>query len=115
LLQDTLVFRVMVSKLRDAAASYALRDEMLAQVAETPATKVVIDLEEVDFIGSVGFLAFLNTKRQLPDSRIVFCNVSPHILTAFQVCRLVASDATKPGPFEVQSTRDAAVASLAAS
>jgi anti-anti-sigma factor len=112
-LEDAIIIRILVSKLRDAEMSYAVRDEMLAQLAATPVRKVIVDLQQVDFIGSVGFLGFLSIKRQLADGRIVFCNVLPYVLEAFKVCRLLAVDGARSGAFEVQATRDAAIASLA--
>ncbi len=113
LVDDAAVFRVLVRELRDPETSYAVRDEMLAQLTQTPTRKVVIDLGDVKFIGSIGFLAFLNTRRHVVDGRIVLCNVSPSIVEAFQACRLVSADDTHPAPFEVQATRAEAIASLA--
>jgi anti-anti-sigma factor len=111
-LGDAIVFRIQVAKLRDAEVSYAVRDEMLAQLVKTPVSKVVVDLQQVDFIGSVGFLAFLSIRRELAGGQIVFCNVSPYVLEAFKACRLVSDDDTRPAAFEVETTRDQAIARL---
>lgn len=109
---DAIVFSVLVPRLQDPEASYALRDEMLSELAHAPTDKIVIDLERVTFIGSVGFLAFLNARRQVPRGRMVLCHVSPLVQQALKVCRLVAEDGDSGGAFELQPTREAAVASL---
>jgi anti-anti-sigma factor len=108
----TVVVEVLTSKLRDTDVSYAVRDQILTQLTATPTSQLVIDLGQVEFIGSIGFLAFLSARRQLAGGRVVFCQVSPYVLEAFKACGLVSNDPNRPGVFEVQPSRSAALESL---
>lgn len=112
---EILVATIMVDQLRDAILVYALRDELVSLLNSTDAQSLVLDLEKVRYIGSIGFLAFLGVRRHLGNSRIVLCNMSETTRQMFLVCRLIPSDAANEAPFEVESTVPSALTRLAAS
>lgn len=106
---NVLVITVMVEQLRDAKTSYALRDEMLRLVEEAKTNRVVIDLKNVAFLGSIGLLALLAVRRRLEGGRIVICNMSYAIRSVFDLCRLIAEGPSATAPFEAESSLDAAL------
>jgi anti-anti-sigma factor len=109
-----LIVTVTAEQIREAAQAYALRDEILAILDSSQATNLVLDLGQLTFVGSIGFLAFLGVRRHLASGRIVICNLSGPVREMFAVCQLISSDPAKRAPFEAAETLDSAVARLAA-
>lgn len=114
LIGETLVVTLRVEQIREALVAYALRDELLSLVEATHARNVLFNMEQVEFIGSVGFLAFLAIRRRLAEGRIVLCQMSAPIHQLFAVCRLIPAGPISAAPFEVEDTVDNALARLAA-
>jgi anti-anti-sigma factor len=110
-----LVVTVVPQQLREAATAYSLRDEIIALVDSSQTRALVIDAGNLQFIGSIGFLAFLGVRRHLGDGRIILCNLAPPVQEIFAICGLISIDGTKAVPFEVAATVEAAVARLARS
>ncbi len=108
-----LVVTVVSPQIRDAAVAYAVRDEIIALLDSSQSQDLVIDLKNVDFIGSIGFLAFLGVRRHLDGRRIVICNLSQPVRETFTICKLIATDETIVAPFESATTLEAALARLA--
>jgi len=108
-----LVVTVMPQQVRETAIAYSLRDEIVALVDSSQTRDLVLDAGNLQFIGSIGFLAFLGVRRHLGDGRIILCNLSFAVREMFAVCRLISTDGAKAAPFEVAATVEAAVARLA--
>jgi anti-anti-sigma factor len=109
---DVLVVSVLLEHIRDPESSYSLRDEILSLMDAGDIRQVVIDLERVTFLGSVGLLAFLAVRRHLVGGSIVLCNVNEGIHSMLEVCLLVSTDPGKTAPFQVEDSVDAALARL---
>ena len=109
-----LVVTVTTEQIREAAQAYALRDEILAILDSSKATSLVLDLGQLTFVGSIGFLAFLGVRRHLASGRIVICSMSGPVREMFAVCQLISSDPAKRAPFEAAETLESAVARIAA-
>ncbi len=107
---DILVINIHVRELRDAQTSYALRDDMLRLVNDAKVDRVVVDLKNVTFMGSIGLLALLAVRRRLQAGQIVICNISDSLQTIFELCRLVGNSPS--APFQAESSVEAAVARL---
>jgi anti-anti-sigma factor len=107
-----LVVSITEAALRDAPTCYALRDEIVRAIDSVPVNNMVVDLASVEFIGSVGFLAFLGARRRLGAGRIILCGMSDNIRELFRACALISSDPSKPGPFEEAASTDSALAML---
>ena len=75
---------------------------------------VVLDLGKAKFIGSIGFLAFLGVRRELPNGRIVLCNLFQPVRDMFVVSRLIQTASNPGAPFEVAETKEAALERLKA-
>ena len=109
---NVLVVEVLVEQIRDPDTSYALRDEILSLMKAGEIDHVVINLDRVTFLGSVGLLAFLAVRRQLEGGSVVLCNVAQGIEAMLQVCLLVSKDPGKTAPFQVEPSVEAALAKL---
>lgn len=107
---NVLVVTVLVEKIGDPETSYALRDEILLLLNGAKTDHIVLDLQRVTFICSVGFLAFLSLRRHLDDGQIVICNSTESVRDMFQVFRLASQDPTVTAPFQVEDTLEAALA-----
>jgi len=107
---NVIVVTILVEKIREPETSYALRDEILALVDGAKVRHLVLDLQHVTFMGSVGFLAFLAVRRRLQLGQIVICNVSPPVLDMFELCHLVSNDPSMMAAFEAEDSLEAALA-----
>jgi len=112
LIGDTLVVTLRVDQIREAVVAYELRDELLSLIEATKAHNVLMNMEQVEFIGSIGFLAFLAVRRRLAEGRVVLCQMSKPLQQMFAVCRLIPSGPVSVAPFEVEETLNEAVARL---
>ena len=106
---NVLVVDVLSEQIRDPDTSYALRDEILSLMQAGEIDHVVIDLERVTFLGSVGLLAFLAVRRQLEGGSVVLCNVAESIQAMLQVCMLISRDPGKTAPFRVADSVEPAL------
>ena len=107
-----LVVTVLPQQVRDAEIAYALRDEIIALMDSSQPRDLVLDLGNLQFIGSIGFLAFLGVRRHLDGGRIVLCNLTAPVREMFTVCQLIATDPKKAAPFEAAATLESALARL---
>ena len=108
--ESVLVITILVEEIRDAEMSYALRDEILSLIDGAMVSHVVLDLQRVTFMGSVGFLAFLAVRRHVEVGQIVICNISSPVRHMFELCRLISNDPSTAAPFEAEDTLEAALA-----
>lgn len=108
------IVTITADQIREADQAYGLRDEILAILNASKPRSLVLDLGELNFVGSIGFLAFLGVKRHLVSGRIVICNMSRPVHDMFSVCQLISSDPAKQAPFEAAETLEAALAKLTA-
>ena len=111
-LNGTLVLKFITPQLRTPEVSHAVRDELISAVNDSQATNLVLDLEQVEFVGSVAMLAFLSLRRLADVERIVMCNVADKVKSVFVVCDLLTDDPQRKSPFEHVATVDEAVASI---
>lgn len=107
-----LVLKILPNELRETDVCYATRDQLLATVNSNGTDRVVIDMANTQFVGSVGLLAFLAVRRAIPTARIILCNLNASILDMLVLCRLVSSNESDEAPFQVRATLDDAVTTL---
>lgn len=101
---------ILQESLKDSSTSYEVRDQIVAALKEHSAKAALLDLTQVKFIGSIGFLAFLGLRRELPDLRLVLCGMTQPIHDAFSICRLIADAPDMVAPFEVAADVAAGIA-----
>jgi anti-anti-sigma factor len=107
-----LAITVAEPQIREAQTAYGLRDEMNALIDQHKPGNIVLDLANVNYIGSIGFLAFLSVRRKLGGGRIVLCNVSSPVRDMFAVCRLIPTESAATAPFEIASSLEESVSRL---
>jgi anti-anti-sigma factor len=108
----TMVVDILADQLREGEIAYRLRDEINALIEQHKPAHIVLDLAQVRFIGSVGFLAFLGVRRHLGEGRIVLCNLSAPTRDIFAICNLIPTETKPSAPFELSRTRDEALTLL---
>ncbi|MDA9858896.1 STAS domain-containing protein [Rubripirellula sp.] len=99
---------IQVDQIRDPTTSTALRNEMINLVDPISPKCVIVNFENVQFMGSIGFLALMALRRHLADSRMVLCGLSQSLMDVFELCGLVANDANEEVKFEVAENEQAA-------
>ncbi len=107
---NAVILTIQPTKLRDLLVVQTLKDQMLAEVARSKAIKVLLDMRNVEMVGSVAFLAFLGIRRQPNVERVILCHLSPPVLELFHLCKLIATDNHTAGPFEYAATIEDAFA-----
>ena len=103
---EILIVAVLEKELRDFKVCHDLKDEILAAIDKENPTDIGLDLKNVNFVGSVGFLAFLEARRRLPDGRLMLFNVSERVEEVFRVCGLASRSATTPARLEIVASLD---------
>ena len=109
-----LVVTVRRTSIEGEAAAKALGTEIEAALAQTPATRVVVDLQHVRYITSVAFWPLLALRRRLRQQggRLLVCGLTEGIRDIFLVTRMVSTDGSLNTPFEMAEDRDTALALL---
>jgi anti-anti-sigma factor len=105
----TMVATILSAQMRDESQVRAIKDQLLEGVNQQTPLKVVLDLTNVEFIGSIGFLAFLALRRIPKVERIVLCGLSDNVRGLFALCRLIPNSHSDSAPFEVAPTVEQAL------
>jgi anti-anti-sigma factor len=89
-----------------------LRQEMLAAAAG--AAKVVVDLSEVQYVGSAGFRPLLSLRKRLQEGsgEMLLCGLCPDVREVFLTSHLINSAGTAEAPFAVEPDVPHAIARL---
>jgi anti-anti-sigma factor len=111
---DVLVLTFTDPELAGDEVVHAVRIELLAAVADAGASKVVLDLQHVTYLGSAMFRPFLTLKSRLEEKggRIILCGLRPMLAEVFRVTRLIASHPSLPAVFTSEPDVGAAVVQL---
>lgn len=111
LADEILILTPNVDQMRDTDICYSIRDGMTDFVKQIDHKRVVIDMQNVNFVSSIGILAFLNLRRAAPnpEERIVFCNLSQPLTGMFQICKLISENPNDPTPFVSVDTLESAL------
>ena len=81
--------------------------EQLKQFYEQPSTKLILNLEDIDFIDSTGFGVFLSIMKTANnnDGYFKICNIHPDVMELFKLLKL-------HNVFEIYNTLDDCVSSF---
>jgi anti-anti-sigma factor len=110
---NVLVITILVEEICDQKTAHALRDEIHLLIDSKEPNHVVLDLQRVHVMGSVGCLVFLALRRRVDPGRIVICNMTPAVYDLFNVCRLISTDySSTVAAFEADDTLQAALTRL---
>jgi anti-anti-sigma factor len=113
---NILVLSISTREVRDFQVARALGDELTEAAAQFYGNKVVLDLQHLEFIGSVGLLGLLRLRRQLSErnGRIVICSLRESVQDMFVACRLINPTAPQSATFESETTVEDALPRLMA-
>lgn len=103
------------AKLCDEDLADAVRQDLLDAVTTSGATKVVLDLQALEEMSSVGFWPLLRLYRKLKDNdgKLVLCNLRPGVAAVLHGTRMISTSGVSAAPFEEAPDEAAAVARLA--
>jgi anti-anti-sigma factor len=111
---DVLVLTLLDAELSADEVVHALRVELLAAINDAEVSKVVLDLQNVHYLGSVAIRPFLLLKQKLEErgGRVLLCGLAPMLSEVFRVTRLIEQGKGLPGIFDNVSDVQTAVARL---
>jgi anti-anti-sigma factor len=100
--QGVLVVVLTATQMTGDQLADEMRQELIAAVADNNAARVVLDFQNVKYLGSAGFRPLLSLYRKLRDAggRMVFCNLSPEVAEVFLITRLITTSRSSTAPFE---------------
>ena len=109
--QDVLVIRLTEARLQGDALADALNEELLATVTGTASTRVVLDFEEVESVGTACLRPVLNLRKDLQGKggRLVLCNLRPLVAELLAATRLINSGYAGPVPLDSAADVPAAI------
>jgi anti-anti-sigma factor len=111
---DVLVLSIIDSQLQDEQVAANLLQELLQQVDQHAARKVVVDFQRLKYMSSVAFRPFLTLRRTLREAggRLVICSLSNAVGDIFYTTRLISDAGSMAAPFEMAPDVTTAVARL---
>jgi anti-anti-sigma factor len=115
--QGVLVLAVTHPQLRSGDFDLVdqVRQELLAAAALNGTRKVVVDLTEVEYVGSAGFRPLLSLRKKLQEQggEMLLCGLCPEVHEVFLTSRLIDARGSTASPFGWEPELAAAVARLA--
>ncbi len=93
------VITILEERIRDPEKVTEIKDAMTEVVSNSVCKNLIIDMGRVQFIGSVGFLAFLAMRRIPGVQNVVLCSLNEHVKELFVICRLIPSKNASSAPF----------------
>ena len=105
-----LVVTILEQQMRNFEKVTQIKLEILSAVQEFLPKVVVLDLSRVNFVGSVGFLAFLAIRREPGVENVVLCNLDPNVHKLFSISKLILEGSSASAPLQVSESVEKAVA-----
>lgn len=102
------------AQLRDEDLANAVREDLIDLVSSRGPAKVVLDLQCLQEMSSVGLWPLLRLHHRLKEQggNVVLCNVQPGVAEVLHATRLVSSSGAAAAPFEDVPDEAAALARL---
>lgn len=113
--RGVLVLTLTQQQIEGEEAAMALKDELLAALAQQAIYKVVLDLKNTRYVSSIAFWPLLALKKQLAEhgGRLLVCGLTGAVHEVFTTTKMVSSAGSLNAPFEMAPDREAAIALLA--
>lgn len=111
---NVLIITIHVETMREPELVNQIKDAMSVAAYEAGLRFVIIDLQKVQYVGSVGLLAFLAMRRIPAVQTIVLAQLNPNVRELFQLCRLI-STSKDSAPFRVEESVEAAIETISPS
>jgi anti-anti-sigma factor len=114
--ESVLVITITAGQMQGDDLADALRQEFFQALDQYQLNKVVLDFQEVKYLGSAGFRPLLSLHRRLREQGggMVLCNLSPLVADVLQVTRLISTSRSYTAPFETAASLDEAIERLLA-
>lgn len=92
----------------------ALKQELLAAVADARATRVVLDMSRTRYVSSIAFWPLLALNRQLKEQggKLVLCGLTGAVLDVFTTTKMVIGSGPIDAPFAMAADVPTAVSTL---
>ncbi len=112
--EGVLVLTISEPRLDSDKLSDKVRQELLAIVTDSGIRKVVIDLQNVEYLSSAAFRPLLSLRRKLLETggQMVLCHLTANVRKVFQDLKLISSNQSFPATFEVQPDVRSAIVDL---
>jgi anti-anti-sigma factor len=109
-----LVLTVTHKQIEGEEVAHRLKEELLAAVERTGASRIVIDLSHTRYLSSIAFWPLLALRRHLAaiDGKLLLCGLTGPVLDVFTTTKMVIGTGPVDAPFEMAPDRVTAVARL---
>ena len=109
-----LILTVKDEQIREWEQSQALRNEFVASIGQTTAPRVVVNMANVKFLASCGFLPLvsLNTAVNNSGGRMVICGLSDFVRKVLSSTQMLINPKSSRGIFEECATLSDAISAL---
>lgn len=108
--QSCLIVSILEPQLRDFEKVTQIKLAIMSAVQLHRPQAVLLDLQKVTYVGSVGFLAFLGIRREQGVEHIVLCNVAPNVQQLFSICKLIPDGSGMSAPLKIATSIESAMA-----
>lgn len=98
---DVLVIEVQLKEVRDYDVSQSLGNDMLAEINGHGPVKVIVDMSQIEFMSSVGYLPYVGLRNEVQKrgGHVVLANMSTAIKEMFEATRLIINAKSPASPF----------------
>lgn len=106
---EVLVLNVLLEEVTKYEVAQAMEHELTNAVDQNPAKAVLVDLGNVEFMSSVGYLPYVGVRSHVHDAggRLILCNLSEIIREMFDSARLLINRKSPKAPFEYADSVEA--------
>jgi anti-anti-sigma factor len=109
-----LMLTITHQQIEGEEVAHRLKEELLAIVDYTGASRVAIDMSQTRYLSSIAFWPLLALRRRLADvqGKLLLCGLTGAILDVFTTTKMVSATGPFDAPFEMAPDRAAALERL---
>jgi anti-anti-sigma factor len=113
--QDVLVLTIKPQRVQQYDVAEAMGREMMREVTSRQATKVVVDMRNLQFMSSVGYGPLISLRSRVREAggRLILCNINGVVRETLESTRLLINPHSPRSLFEHASDLPAALDALA--
>jgi anti-anti-sigma factor len=112
--RDVLILTIELPRVNEYAMAEAVGKELIDAAHAQRATKVVVDLGQLQYMSSVGYGPLISLRSRVRENggRLVLCNLSEVVHEMFDATRLLINPRSPKSLFEFTDTVESAMALL---
>ena len=110
---NALVITLHIDEIRNSDVAMTLRETMMELAAPANAEHILLDFSRVRYMGTIGFLALMRLRRELPQATICLCGLHERVAAAFEACKLTRRNGEQEAFFLTAQDVPSALASIA--